>query len=86
MHQEILRQLAGISDKEALRRAIAALCESVCDVRGIRLVADQHGFEYLCFVELDTPELNPSLIEKLGGIIYGDTVAFRIPIDRTQRP
>ena len=82
MHQEIQKQLSEISDKEALRRAIAALCESVCNVRGIRLLADQRGIEYLCFVELDTPDLNPSLIEKLGGIIYGDTVAFRIPIHR----
>ncbi len=71
-----------MSDVETLRRAIEAMCTPVCKVRAIRLIPDQRGMAYLCFVEPDSPDLSWSLIEEIGGIDYGNSVAFRIPFDR----
>ena len=79
MNQENLRKLAGASNAEELRQAIEALCRPFGSIKDIRLVSDMHGREYLCFVELDSPDLNPSMIEQLGGVNYGYSVAFRIP-------
>lgn len=82
MNEESLKKLAGISNMEALRQAIEAMCASICKVRSVRLLPDQHGIEYLCFVELDCPGQNRLLIDKLGGIDYGNSIAFRIPVNR----
>ncbi len=79
MKPENLNLLAAASTLEELRTAIATVCMRFGDIRGIRLIPDAHGSEYLCFVELDSPEANPMMIEQLGGINYGYSVAFRIP-------
>lgn len=84
MNKESLKQLAGISDVEQLRRAIETLCLPFGGVLDIRLLPDQRGEEYLCFVELDPPNPNPSMIDKLGGINYGNSVAFRIPFKHSR--
>ena len=84
MNQESLKKLAGISDIEELRRAIEALCLPFGGVQEIRLLPDQRAEAYLCFVKLDAPHLNPSMMDKLGGINYGDSVAFRIPFKPSQ--
>jgi hypothetical protein len=82
MNQENLQKLAGISDVEELRRAIEELCLPFGRVRDIPLLPDQSGKQYLCFVKLDSPHLNLSMLEKLGGISYGNCVAFRIPFEK----
>ena len=82
MKLERLSMLAGISDIEGLRQAIEAMCMPEHKVRNIRLLPDSDGMEYLCFVELDAPGRNWLLIDRLGGIDYGSSVAFRIPIGR----
>ena len=79
MKPENLKLLAAASTAEELRTAIAELCQPFGNIKGIRLIPDAHGREYLCFVELDTPGANPSMVERLGGINYGYSVAFRIP-------
>ncbi len=84
MKPENLKLLAAASTAEELRTAIADLCLPFGKIKGIRLIPDAHGREYLCFVELDTPEANPSMIEQLGGINYGYSVAFRIPLNRVR--
>ena len=78
MNKESLKQLEGISDVGQLRSAIEALCLPFGRVLDIRLLPDQRGEAYLCFVELDSPNLNPAMIDKLGGINYGNSVAFTI--------
>ena len=84
MNAESLKKLTGISNVEALRQAIEAMCTPVVKVRSVRLLPDRHGIEYLCFIEPDSHELNPMLIDKLGGIDYGNSIAFRIPINRAR--
>lgn len=79
MNQESLKKLAGVSDIEELRQAVEALCLPFGSVRDIRLIPDRVGEGCLCFVNLHAPHLNPSVIAKLGGIHYGNSVAFRIP-------
>ena len=79
MNQKNLKKLAEVSDIEELCQAIQALCLPLGSVQDIRLIPDQRGEEYLCFVNLHSPHLNPLVIEKLGGIDYGNSVAFRIP-------
>ena len=79
MNPESLKKLAGASNVEELRAAVAALCGPFGNVKEIRLVSDLHGREYMCFVELDSPNGNPAMIEQLGGVNYGYSVAFRIP-------
>ncbi len=85
MNQESLKKLAGLSDIEELRQAIKALCLPFGSVQDIRLIRDQGGEEYLCFVNLHSPHLNPLVIERLGGIDYGNSVAFRIPFKHAGR-
>jgi hypothetical protein len=85
MNQESLKKLAGAANAEELRRAIEALCQPFGKLKDIRLLPNKHGGDYLCFVELDSPNLNPSVIEKLGGINYGNSVAFRIPFKPAER-
>lgn len=79
MNQEILDKLAIVSGAEELRRAIEALCRPVGSLKNIHVFPTEHGNEYLCVVELDSPNLNFSIIEKFGGINFGNGVAFRIP-------
>ena len=79
MNKETLATLAGISDVAALRDAVERLCLVFGRVRDIRLLPDNHGEAYLCFVTFESHELNPRVIEALGGISYGSSVAFRIP-------
>lgn len=79
MNQESLKKLAGISDAKELRRALEALCLSFGSIKDIRLLHNKDRTEYLCFVEHGSPDLHLSMVEKLGGINYGYSVAFRIP-------
>lgn len=79
MNPESLKSLAGASTAEELRAALAALCLPFGGIKEIRLIPDAHGREYLCFVELDSPKANPMMVEQLGGVNYGYSVAFRIP-------
>ncbi len=79
MKPESLKSLAGASTTEELRTAIATVCMRFGGIKEIRLIPDAHGREYLCFVELDSPNANPPMVEQLGGINYGYSVAFRIP-------
>lgn len=79
MKPESLKALAGASTVDELRTAIARMCMRFGDIKEIRLIPDAHGREFLCFVQLDSPNANPSMVEQLGGINYGYSVAFRIP-------
>lgn len=79
MNQENLKKLAGLSSTEELRRAIEALCRSIGSLKNIHLLPIKDGKEYLCFVEFDSPKLNLSMIEKLGGINFGNGVVLTIP-------
>jgi hypothetical protein len=79
MNQGGLEKLARASSAEELRRAIETLCRPFGNLKDVRLLPNKDRGEYLCFVELNSPHLNPSIIEKLGGIDYGNSVAFRIP-------
>lgn len=79
MNQENLKKLAGVSNAEELRRTIEALCRPFGSLKDIRLLPDEHGEGYQRFVSLDSPNLHPSMIEELGGINYGYSVAFGIP-------
>lgn len=80
MNEEALKKLAGASNAEELRRAIEGLCRPFGSVKDIRLLPDMHAEEYLCIVELDSPNLNALMIERLGGVYFGDGVAFIIPL------
>ena len=84
MNQESLKKLAGISDIEELRRAVAALCLPFGSVREVRLLPDPRGDAYLCFVTLVSQHMNPPMMDKLGGINYGNSIAFRIPFKPSQ--
>jgi len=82
MNPESLKKLAGISNIEEMRRAIEAMCLPFGSVQEIRLLPDQRGEAYLCFVTLASQHMNPPMMDKLGGINYGNSVAFRIPFKR----
>jgi hypothetical protein len=79
MKPETLKKLAGASSVEELRQAIEALCLPFGGIKEIRLLPETQSRAYLCFVELDSPYKHGSMIEQLGGINYGYSVAFRIP-------
>jgi hypothetical protein len=82
MNQERLEQLACAADAEELRRAIEALCQPFGSPKNIRLLANRFAKEYVCFVELGSPNLNSSIIENYGGSYFANGVAFRIPFKR----
>jgi len=77
--QEHLEELAGAANVEELQRAIEALCQPFGSPKNIRLLLNRRGEEYVCFVELGSPNLNSSIIENFGGIYFANGVAFRIP-------
>lgn len=79
MNQKHLEKLAGVADAEELRRAIEALCQPFGSPKGIRLLPNMHGGEYVCFVELGSATLNSSIIENFGGSYFANGVTFRIP-------
>lgn len=85
MNPEHLSKLADASDVEELRSAIETLCRPFGKLKDLRLIPDRRGCEYLCFVSLEPPDLNPTIVEKLGGIYYGTSVAFRIPFKAKKR-
>jgi hypothetical protein len=77
-----LETLAGTANAEELRRAIEALCQPFGSPKNIRLLPNRHSEEYVCFLELGSPNLNSSIIENFGGIYFANGVAFRIPFKR----
>ena len=79
MNEKALKQLAGISSAEGLRTAVRKLCLPYGDVSRIDLfpLPDDEG--YMLFVELVSPTLHPTMINELGGVDFGNSVAFRIP-------
>ena len=79
MNQEQLEKLAGAADTEALRRAIQALCQPFGSPKNIRILLSRDTEEYVCLLELGSPNLNSSIIENLGGFYFANGVAFRIP-------
>jgi hypothetical protein len=38
----------------------------------------------MCFVELDSSGLYSAMTYELGGVLYGNCVAFRIPVKQVQ--
>lgn len=84
MNLEILKKLDAASSTEELRNAIETLCLPFGSVKNIRLLSNLQGDEYLCFIELGSPNGNASVIEHVGGINYGDCVAFRIPFKQVK--
>ena len=79
MNAESLKKLAGASNVDELKKAIEAMCRPFGGIKSLRLLPDDYGAEYLCFVELDSPQLNSYMIELLGGSPYGNGVVFKIP-------
>jgi len=84
VNQANLKKLGGAANAEELQRAIGALCQPFGSLKNIRLVPNKHREEYLCLVEFGSPNLNPSIIEKLGGIDFGNGVGFRIPFNHAK--
>jgi hypothetical protein len=82
MNRKQLETLAGTANAEELRRAIEALCQPFGSPKNIRLLPNRHSEEYVCFLELGSPNLNSSIIENFGGIYFANGVAFRIPFKR----
>ena len=79
MNQEHFEKLAGAASAEELRQAIEALCQPFGSPKNIRLLPNRRDEEYVCFVELGSPNLNVSIIENFGGFYFANGVAFRIP-------
>jgi hypothetical protein len=79
MNRQHLEKLAGTANAEELRREIEALCQPFGSPKNIRLLQNRHAEEYVCFVELGSPNLNSSIIENFGGMYFANGVAFRIP-------
>ncbi len=79
MDQERLERLAAAANAEELRREIEALCQPFGRPRNIRLLPNRRAAEYVCFVELGSPNLNSTIIEEFGGFYFANGVAFRIP-------
>ena len=83
MNQEHLEKLAGAAKVEELQRAIEALCQPFGSPKNIRLLPIGPSGEYVCFLELGSPNLNSSIIENYGGDYFANGVAFRIPFKHT---
>lgn len=79
MNKEHLQKLARAPNVEELRRSIDALCQPFGSPENIRILFSKDTEEYVCLLELGTPNLNSSIIENLGGFYFANGVAFRIP-------
>ena len=79
MNQEHLKKLAGAPNVEDLRRAIESLCQPFGSPKNIRILLSRDTEEYVCLLELGSPDLNSSIIENLGGFYFANGVAFRVP-------
>lgn len=79
MNQEHLQKLARAPNAEELRRSIEALCRPFGSPENIRILFSKDTEEYVCLLELGSPNLNSSIIENLGGFYFANGVAFKIP-------
>lgn len=79
MRQEQLEKLAGAANVEELTRAIESLCQPFGRPQSIRLLPYRDRAEYVCLLELGSPDLNSSIIENFDGFYFANGVAFRIP-------
>jgi len=79
VNQEHLKKLAGAPNVEDLRRAIESLCQPFGSPKNIRILLSRDTEEYVCLLELGSPDLNSSIIENLGGFYFANGVAFRVP-------
>jgi hypothetical protein len=78
VNQETLKKLSGISTIEGLRSAVRDLCLPHGNVKNIQLIRLDHDEGYMCFVELDSLAAYAAMTRELGGVIYGNSVAFTI--------
>ena len=79
MNQKHLEKLAGAAKAEELRHSIDVLCQPFGSPKNIRICLSRDTEEYVCLLELGSPNLNLSIIENLGGFYFANGVAFRIP-------
>jgi len=84
VNQESLKKLAGASNAEEVQRAMKALCEPFGGLKTIWFFPDRRRRQYVCYVGLNSPSLHQALIEMFGGVICGESVAFRIPFRQAE--
>lgn len=75
---------AGASNAGELRRAIEALRQPFVHPEDICPLLDNQDGVFMCFVELRPANSYPSVIANLGGVNYGNSVAFRIPFNQVK--
>ena len=51
-------------------------------MKDIRVLRNKYRGEYWCFVEPGSPDIMQSMIAKLGGIYFGNSIAFKVPFER----
>ncbi|MBE0627584.1 MAG: hypothetical protein IH606_22535 [Burkholderiales bacterium] len=74
-----MTSLENIRDSAKFRRTLESLCARFSGARKAKVIENYCNRKYLCYVELNSPDLHDSLAEFSGGSLCGDGVLFSVP-------
>ncbi|HLS87855.1 MAG TPA: hypothetical protein VK043_16240 [Burkholderiales bacterium] len=80
MKPEVLEKLREARDFHALTKAVLGLCEPFGPVHSFRLIHNRGAHRVACFIELESPRLQPALARALGTGAASGMVSMDIPV------
>jgi len=80
MTPEVMQRLREAHDLHTLTRDVLGLCQPYGPVHSFRLVHNRGAARVVCFIELESPKLQPALVRALGAKVINGSACLDIPV------
>ena len=81
MTPEVMQRLREAHDLHTLTRDVLGLCQPYGPVHSFRLVHNRGAARVVCFIELESPKLQPALVRALGAKVINGSACLDIPVN-----
>lgn len=82
MKREVMEELSGARDFQALTGLVLGVCEPYGPVHSFRLVHNRGAARVACFIELESAKQQAALARALGASAVNGAVCLDIPVRR----
>ena len=80
MKTEVMQKVADARDFYSLTKALLAMCEPFGPVHAFKLVHNRGAGRVVCFIEMESPKLQPALVRALGAKMIDGKACLDIPV------
>ena len=80
MTPEVMQRLREAHDLHTLTRDVLGLCRPYGAVHSFKLVHNRGAARVVCFIELESPKLQPALVRALGAKVINGSACLDIPV------